>query len=91
MADGVILDGSYGEGGGQIVRTALALSALRGYQATLSPWIERTGTRCRFTMSCSRYAAVVIERDGLVRGTWLAARRIVRCGPWTPEGTVDNP
>lgn len=73
------------------VTTRAALLALRGYQATLSPLLERIGTRCRFTPSCSRYAAVVIARDGIVRGSWLTARRIVRCGPWTPAGTVDVP
>jgi hypothetical protein len=68
-----------------------ALLGIRAYQATLSPLQGRLGVRCRFTPSCSRYAAVVIARDGIVRGSWLTAKRIVRCGPWTPKGTKDAP
>ena len=69
----------------------LALAAIHGYQHTLSPVAARIGLRCRFTPTCSRYAETVITRDGVVRGGWKAARRIARCGPWTPAGTVDRP
>ena len=69
----------------------LALAAIHGYQHTLSPVAARIGLRCRFTPTCSRYAETVIARDGVVRGGWKTARRIARCGPWTPAGTVDWP
>jgi len=65
-----------------------ALSGIHWYQAHVS---GRFGPTCRFTPTCSRYATVVIERHGFVRGSWLAARRIARCGPWTPVGTEDPP
>jgi uncharacterized protein len=65
-----------------------ALSAIRWYQAR---WSGHLGIQCRFTPTCSRYAVVVIERHGALRGGWLAARRLARCGPWTPMGTVDEP
>ncbi|MFN8064731.1 MAG: membrane protein insertion efficiency factor YidD [Vicinamibacterales bacterium] len=71
--------------------TRLALAGIHGYQHTLSPLVGRVGIRCRFTPTCSRYAEVVIARDGLVRGGWKTAQRIARCGPWTPRGTVDEP
>jgi putative membrane protein insertion efficiency factor len=61
------------------------------YQRTLSPLASAVGIRCRFTPTCSRYAEVVIARDGLVRGGWKAITRIARCGPWTPYGTRDEP
>jgi putative membrane protein insertion efficiency factor len=73
------------------VTSRAALLGIRAYQATLSPLLGQLGVRCRFKPSCSRYAAVVIARDGIVRGSWLAAQRIVRCGPWTPTGTEDAP
>jgi putative component of membrane protein insertase Oxa1/YidC/SpoIIIJ protein YidD len=47
--------------------------------------------RCRFTPTCSRYAEIVIVRDGGVRGGIKAIARIARCGPWTPPGTRDDP
>ncbi len=70
---------------------SLALDGIHAYRYTLSPLASRVGIRCRFTPTCSRYAEIVIVRDGLVRGGWKAIRRIARCGPWTPPGTVDAP
>ena len=69
----------------------LALTGIHAYQATLSEWMPALGVQCRFVPSCSHFAATVIERQGLVMGSWRTMRRIVRCGPWTPQGTVDPP
>jgi putative membrane protein insertion efficiency factor len=69
----------------------LALAGIHAYQRTLSPLAVRVGLRCRFTPTCSRYAEVVIARDGIVRGGWKAMMRVARCGPWTQMGTVDDP
>lgn len=68
-----------------------AVSLIHVYQRAVAPLLGATGVRCRFTPSCSRYAEASIERHGLLRGGWRAARRIARCGPWTPMGTVDPP
>jgi len=69
----------------------LALAGIHAYQRALSPLASRAGLRCRFAPTCSRYAESVIARDGIVRGGWQAIRRIARCGPWTPMGTLDPP
>ncbi|HEY6893893.1 MAG TPA: membrane protein insertion efficiency factor YidD [Rhodanobacteraceae bacterium] len=69
----------------------ITLAGIHGYQTALAPMVTRAGVECRFTPTCSRYAEVVIERDGVVRGGWLALKRIARCGPWTPRGTRDDP
>jgi putative membrane protein insertion efficiency factor len=69
----------------------IALAGIHVYQHALSPLAARAGVRCRFTPSCSRYAEAVIARDGVAVGTWKALKRIARCGPWTPPGTVDEP
>jgi putative membrane protein insertion efficiency factor len=71
--------------------TRVAIGAIHGYQAHLSRVYARMGVECRFTPSCSHYGEACIQRFGLIRGGWLAAKRIVRCGPWTPKGTVDPP
>ncbi len=70
---------------------SIAVAGIHGYQHSLGPLLGRAGVRCRFTPSCSHYAAVVIARDGLIRGAWASASRVARCTPWTPMGTVDAP
>jgi putative membrane protein insertion efficiency factor len=70
---------------------ASALVAIHAYQRTVAPLLTVAGARCRFTPSCSHYAEAVIARDGARLGGWKAATRIVRCGPWTRMGTIDEP
>jgi putative membrane protein insertion efficiency factor len=69
----------------------LAVGGIHLYQATLSKWYTRLGVQCRFTPTCSHYGEACIRRFGVARGGWLAMRRVLRCGPWTPSGTVDPP
>ncbi len=75
-------------------RQASARAAITGihvYQRTAAPLLLRAGVRCRFEPSCSRYAEASFERYGFLRGGWRTARRLVRCGPWTPMGSRDEP
>lgn len=67
------------------------LAGIDVYQKTLSPHLATAGVRCRFEPTCSHYAEAVIRREGTLRGSWRTALRIVRCGPWTPAGTKDQP
>jgi putative membrane protein insertion efficiency factor len=62
---------------------ALLLGLIRLYQLTLSPWL---GRQCRYEPTCSRYAAEALERHGIRRGLWLAAKRLGRCHPWGRSG-----
>jgi putative membrane protein insertion efficiency factor len=71
--------------------TRAAVGAIHVYQATLSPLYTRLGVQCRFTVTCSHYGEAVIQRFGFMRGGAMAVKRIFRCGPWTPVGTVDLP
>lgn len=68
--------------------TALAAGALVGliriYQVTLGPLLFAGA--CRFTPSCSRYAAEAIRRHGPGRGVLLGARRLARCRPFGGSG-----
>ncbi|WP_298459084.1 membrane protein insertion efficiency factor YidD [uncultured Cellulomonas sp.] len=61
---------------------------LRLYQRVVSPLY---GPTCRFYPSCSQYAVTAIERHGAVRGTGLAAWRLLRCNPWNSGGVDDVP
>ncbi len=76
----------------QTQRTAkAAIHAIHVYQRTIVPALGRLGSRCRFTPTCSHYTEAVLRAHGIVGGTWRAAWRIARCGPWTRAGTVDVP
>lgn len=61
----------------------LGLGLIRLYQLTLGRILPPS---CRFTPSCSHYGYEAINRYGLLRGGWLAVKRIARCHPWNPGG-----
>jgi putative membrane protein insertion efficiency factor len=61
----------------------LLQALIRFYQLLFSPFL---GSHCRFTPSCSQYAAEAIGKHGALRGTWLAMKRIARCHPFCDGG-----
>ena len=63
----------------------VAIGLVRIYRVALSPF---TAGCCKYHPSCSQYAIDALRRYGLVRGTVLAAWRLLRCNPWS-HGGVD--
>ena len=61
----------------------IAILVVRFYQLALRPLLPNA---CRFTPSCSEYAAEAINKHGAFKGGWLAIRRISRCHPWGGQG-----
>jgi len=59
------------------------IAAVRIYQREISP---RRRPCCHFTPSCSAYAIEALERHGAVKGSWLTARRLLRCRPGGAHG-----
>jgi len=69
----------------------ILLTIIRIYQKTLSLDHGFVGAIfgerfCRFHPSCSQYGYEAIDRFGVVRGSWLATKRVLRCHPWNPGG-----
>lgn len=62
---------------------ALAVGAIRVYQATLSRILPPS---CRFYPSCSEYSRQAIERYGVFQGIWMGLKRLARCHPFNPGG-----
>jgi hypothetical protein len=61
----------------------LALALIRFYQKFISPALPPA---CRFYPSCSKYGYQAIEKYGLIKGGWMAIKRIGRCHPFHPGG-----
>jgi len=59
------------------------IAFIRVYQYTLSPML---GQRCKYYPSCSNYAIAALREHGALRGTGLAAWRLLRCNPFSNGG-----
>jgi putative membrane protein insertion efficiency factor len=70
--------------------TKAAVFAIEEYRAHASKRVGRYVT-CRFTPTCSKYGLESVKKYGAFAGGLRAGWRILRCGPWTPMGTVDPP
>lgn len=67
--------------------TKVLIGFVRMYQKFISPVVFAvTGPSCRFDPSCSQYAVEALGRHGALKGTWYAARRLVRCQPFSKGG-----
>jgi hypothetical protein len=56
---------------------------IRFYQAAISPYTPAT---CRFSPTCSSYSIEALKVHGLLKGSWLAVKRIGKCHPWGGSG-----
>lgn len=70
------------QGVSRAVRAFVTLPIL-GYRYLISPVLPMS---CRYAPSCSAYAVEAVMRHGMVKGGWLALRRIARCHPWGGDG-----
>jgi uncharacterized protein len=61
----------------------LALKLIRLYKIVLSPMLPSS---CRYVPTCSEYGYEAIEKYGVLKGGYLAVRRILRCHPFRPGG-----
>ncbi len=70
----------------------LLIFPIRVYQVTLSPLLGPN--KCRYQPTCSSYAIEAIQEWGVLKGSWLAAKRIGSCHPWGsfgPDPVPKNP
>lgn len=68
--------------------TWLLIGLVRAYQLIVSPWYPPT---CKYYPSCSAYALTALRVHGVVKGTGLAAWRLLRCNPWSLGGVDQVP
>ncbi|MBL7662495.1 membrane protein insertion efficiency factor YidD [bacterium] len=66
-------------------------SACRLWHILASPSLSLFfGQHCRFEKSCAIYTAEAIEAHGLLHGTYLGFRRILKCNPWSSVSTAES-
>ena len=53
------------------------------YRNCISPL---TPPSCRFTPTCSQYAAEALRKHGPIKGLWLTVKRLSKCHPWGGSG-----
>mgnify|MGYP001332213266 FL=1 len=61
----------------------LIISLIKLYRYALSPFL---GPNCRFLPTCSDYAIEAVQMYGVVKGSWFAVKRILRCRPGVSGG-----
>ncbi|MCI2110207.1 MAG: membrane protein insertion efficiency factor YidD [Acidaminococcaceae bacterium] len=61
----------------------IAIMLIRFYQKCISPLFP---PHCRFYPTCSQYALEAVEKYGVVKGGFLAVKRILKCHPYHKGG-----
>jgi uncharacterized protein len=67
---------------------AVLVVLVRGYKLLISPFLP---SACRFYPTCSVYAEQALRRHGALLGSYLAARRLLRCHPFHSGGVDPVP
>ena len=65
---------------------SLLIKLIKGYRKYISP---QKAPCCRFIPTCSQYAIEAIEKYGVIKGGYLALRRILRCHPLSKKSGYD--
>lgn len=61
----------------------LLIGLIRAYKLVLSPLLPPS---CRYYPTCSQYAVEALRRHGFIRGSWMSARRVLSCHPFSQGG-----
>ena len=61
----------------------ILILVIRFYQICISPLFPPT---CRFTPTCSTYFIQALEKYGVLKGSYLGIKRILKCHPWHEGG-----
>ncbi len=64
----------------------ILLALISVYRRSISP---ATAPSCRFTPTCSAYAYEAITKYGVIKGGWLAFKRLLRCNPFYKGNPYD--
>lgn len=57
----------------------LMITSIRFYQKCISPFLPKS---CRFEPTCSQYFIEALQIHGIIKGSLLGIKRILKCHPW---------
>ncbi|PJG85683.1 membrane protein insertion efficiency factor YidD [Conservatibacter flavescens] len=63
--------------------TKILIGLIKCYQYVISPLI---GPRCRFYPTCSQYGIEALKTHGMLKGSWLTLKRVLKCHPLNAGG-----
>ena len=61
----------------------LFINFIKIYQRFVSPFFPSS---CKFSPSCSKYGIEAINKYGVLKGSVLTIKRILKCNPWSKGG-----
>jgi len=61
----------------------LFIVLIKVYKLFISPLLPSS---CRHYPTCSQYAIEALEKHGFFKGTYLAAKRVLKCNPFFEGG-----
>ena len=56
------------------------------YQKNISLWFESKNIKCKYYPTCSEYAKLAIEKYGVLKGSYLSVKRVLKCNPLSKGG-----
>lgn len=65
--------------------TKILIALIKFYQVAISPLI---GPRCRFVPTCSCYGIEALKTHGLLKGSWLTLKRVLKCHPLSAVDSI---
>ena len=65
----------------------IILKIIYFYQKYISSYLSQVfDIHCKYEPTCSEYAKQAIEKYGIIKGTWIGFKRILRCNPFSKGG-----
>lgn len=64
----------------------IVLALIDFYKKAISPYLP---SACRFTPTCSEYAYIAVKRFGVLKGSFIALKRLLRCNPFNKNTGYD--
>lgn len=69
-----------------ILKLIRAYQGTKFFRSTILKQLFLTDAACRFKPTCSQYTYMAVDKYGVLKGTILSFKRIIRCHPWNKGG-----